>query len=776
MATIYHQYGRGDSTFICPQSKPVQDDSPQLENAKRRLSEQSERRLSEQRRRSSITSEKVSALDSMDSLRKGKLPTNHQLDRIMTGLLNSETIETNKRSMSEDGQLLLEDFQELLMTLQRALKTKNQDELFQSMFYHVRKSEQAIQQPSQTELKTSAGAIFKIAKLVLFNAKFRVLLSQILVVAQQAIGTRLEQGGKTIQENHAASANQILGDHRNFLQHRFMESEHGLQDDSGHVLGDPKDMHYGPHHQGNQPTVSETHRNFLQHRFMDTEAMTTKDDGGHTLTETNPHSPDGDAHLIKRFKAGSQETELNYSGAHAAADLFRDIPNQPTMISTQPQEPTATINAIISQLKEIATTVQQNPEYQQAISALLSLFGDWGKRLTENTRFDHLDRRCSSTVEPSEEAEYYTYTASREAKAILEDWAQGKSLDPIIEKGHDLATNIKQDTELQQLYNEISDYIHKLLKEPGYLEANQSTQDGKRLVEQLRQSAVEKYRPEANSILQEASDFVQTVTNDPISKDISKRVKSIHRNLWYDGHGHTAFKPQLLNDIRITLIPALIEQVRYVALPQIVYSDRQYEIAIENMILAGDTLMPDIFEIRAEDYLRFSPKAELSYTNSQSIHIDMSGIQTSMDDVVFYYKRKVGFPRLSDSGVVSLHTGGDGLKISMVIASSSVDQKHTFRLDKCYCHIDKLNVKVHHSKHNMLYKVMSPLLTGIVKRQMAKSIETKLQDIFEKGDAKITQHLFSKQDQSKQSKKVSSKRPGLFSHVINVLNQKIASI
>jgi hypothetical protein len=53
-----------------------------------------------------------------------------------------------------------------------------------------------------------------------------------------------------------------------------------------------------------------------------------------------------------------------------------------------------------------------------------------------------------------------------------------------------------------------------------------------------------------------------------------------------------------LNDIRITLIPALIEQVKYVPLPQIVYSDKQYEIAIENMILAGDTLMPDVFEVK----------------------------------------------------------------------------------------------------------------------------------------------------------------------------------
>jgi hypothetical protein len=67
-------------------------------------------------------------------------------------------------------------------------------------------------------------------------------------------------------------------------------------------------------------------------------------------------------------------------------------------------------------------------------------------------------------------------------------------------------------------------------------------------------------------------------------------------------NGNAAFKPQLLNDIRITLIPALIEQVKYVPLPQIIYNDKQYEIVIENMILEGDTLMPDVFEVKVNGH------------------------------------------------------------------------------------------------------------------------------------------------------------------------------
>ena len=80
----------------------------------------------------------------------------------------------------------------------------------------------------------------------------------------------------------------------------------------------------------------------------------------------------------------------------------------------------------------------------------------------------------------------------------------------------------------------MTNYIQRLLQEPDYLEADQSTQDGQELISQIRQHAFDQYRSEANDFAQEASDFVNTVSEDPISKDISDLVKSIHKHLWYD--------------------------------------------------------------------------------------------------------------------------------------------------------------------------------------------------------------------------------------------------
>jgi hypothetical protein len=215
MATIYHHYKPGDSTYVCPQNREISDDSPQVINTVRRLSEQSERRLSEQRRRSSVASEKTSVLGGLQSMREGKLPTNEHLNRIINRLLHSNTIETNKRSLSSDGQLLLKDFQELLVAFQHALQTKNRDELFQSMIYHVHKSEVALNQTTpdgrqvQSDMKTGAKSILAIAKLFLFNSQFRSILEQILTIAQQTMGGAIQEGGKMLHDNAGASANKI---------------------------------------------------------------------------------------------------------------------------------------------------------------------------------------------------------------------------------------------------------------------------------------------------------------------------------------------------------------------------------------------------------------------------------------------------------------------------------------------------------------------------------------------------------------------------------------
>lgn len=199
---------RGSNSAI---TKTNEKQNVSSSNPFRRSSTQSEfSKLVAERRKSQKINEKASVISGVQSLRQGKLPTNDHLNRVINRLVDSRSIANNQSYMSRDGQLLLKDFKELLLVFQRALKTKNRDELFQSMIYHVKRSEEAYRrdqhsesdmQEAKKDAQSGAGAILKIAKLFLFNPEFRSLLEQILAIAQQSMGIALQEGGKTMNRN-----------------------------------------------------------------------------------------------------------------------------------------------------------------------------------------------------------------------------------------------------------------------------------------------------------------------------------------------------------------------------------------------------------------------------------------------------------------------------------------------------------------------------------------------------------------------------------------------
>lgn len=122
-------------------------------------------------------------------------------------------------------------------------------------------------------------------------------------------------------------------------------------------------------------------------------------------------------------------------------------------INEAKEEDSVSTDELISKLKEIVTSIQKNPEYQEAISTLFSLFGVWGQKMKNGT--GGMDRRRSSAVDVPEQAEYYRNIATFEAKTIIEDWAQGKSLDPILQQFYHISNKLKHDDDLRKLSDKV---------------------------------------------------------------------------------------------------------------------------------------------------------------------------------------------------------------------------------------------------------------------------------------------------------------------------------
>lgn len=243
----------------------------------------------------------------------------------------------------------------------------------------------------------------------------------------------------------------------------------------------------------------------------------------------------------------------------------------------------------------------------------------------------------------------------------------------------------------------------------------------------------------------------------------------------------------------MTLLPAFIDEIKYIPVPRIEHSDPQYDITIEDLVVSGDTLLPNIFETKAEMFNSFSLKsATESKPSHQSLYVRMSEIQAEIDDVVFYYKKKTGFPKLSDKGNASLHVGGKGITIAVRLASVVDNPAKTFKVTSCKCNVDNLKLKVNESNHDILYKAIRPLLIGVIRKQVAKAIEGKVTEMLNRIDQRITNSIVE-MNQNLQNKAYAAlpeedkastatapisvsqarPRPGLFSTVVAIINNNI---
>jgi hypothetical protein len=110
----------------------------------------------------------------------------------------------------------------------------------------------------------------------------------------------------------------------------------------------------------------------------------------------------------------------------------------------------------------------------------------------------------------------------------------------------------------------------------------------------------------------------------------------------------------LWTDIRKVILPTLVEQVGYIPIPRIEYTDDKLDLVIENLTLQGRNLFPNIVEIAAQTHMKMSPYSTIKDEYHHTMTLTLSQIQADMRDVTFYFRKKSGFPVRSFSIIENL--------------------------------------------------------------------------------------------------------------------------
>jgi hypothetical protein len=141
--------------------------------------------------------------------------------------------------------------------------------------------------------------------------------------------------------------------------------------------------------------------------------------------------------------------------------------------------------------------------------------------------------------------------------------------------------------------------------------------------------------------------------------------------------------------------------------------------------------------MEAQNFMKFSPYNALQDQQHHEFTLTFGQMQADMRDVAFFFRKKTGIPKLTDSGLADVILGGEGLTATVHLTSSEKDHSSVFKVKNVVVKVDTLKFSIRDSKHDFLYKTLKPLATGLVKKQIQKAIEDAIKTGMEYVDGQL---------------------------------------
>ncbi|EIN05339.1 hypothetical protein PUNSTDRAFT_106990 [Punctularia strigosozonata HHB-11173 SS5] len=675
----------------------------------------------------------------VQALRDGRMPSNTQIDAALKHLLASEPVDVD--ALSVDGKKLIADARDIIETARLLVSDKNADELLQNFIWHTRDvdydrvkkdpTENVDKDALQEKNKQAPQHLRTLLSLVLTNSEARKLLSDFALIGRDLLAKgaikaaeqirpdeeRLRRVDEPAPENEFVSKDgERLGPHDGtpVPQVRVPGTGVTVEQHPKEKLGDGATIKTGD---GDAVSGAEA-KGKVRQKAGETkeEARANADEVAQTtngVPQTEDEAEAGKKTLKSRLFGFKDAVSSKVPDEHK--EKVREHRDRAREFFTEEYFPEERRDQFIFRLKKVVIECQKHKDYQESIRWLIGYVEDYA-----NHGIGVAKTGKESTGQLKEDGSLQQ--ATTELRTLLERFANNQKMTPIFDAVNALVQDSKNDEELKGWFKRVDAYLRKVLLEAGYVIQQESTDDANALKEDGRRFYDDKYKQHFDHLFRNIGDFFKAMGDDPLNKRFGQDWASLTKDLLFDSDGSLKFKPHLWRDIRTVIAPALVDQVGYIPIPRVEYTDAQFDMIIENLTLSGRNLLPNIIAIETDNFLKFSPYEKIKDEHHHELTITLAQIQADMRDVAFWFRKKSGFPKLQDSGLADVLLGGEGLTVTVHLVSADKDPSSVFKVKNVAVKVDTLKFSIRDSKHDLLYKTLRPLATGLVKKQIQKAI------------------------------------------------------
>ncbi|KAI9760901.1 MAG: Mitochondrial distribution and morphology protein 10 [Chaenotheca gracillima] len=651
----------------------------------------------------------------------GKVPSNKQIDVALNSTLASSPLTNPPAKLSSEGKLLVSDLRSAIEQAKNLLLTKNEGNLLQDFIWETQQlgagSATAPNLPVDKSTAQQHGnealeGLRTLGTLLITNGQFRKLLSDAVTLFRDMAGDAAQNAATRINPS----------------EDKLSQIDRPADDNTWHEAPDLSKESLKSQVKStvnkNKPLDQTDLKSAANDAAGATHPSGARDPADVARLEAESRQDGTTAGLDREAAAGAGAGTLKERASENTPDATKDRLRDAYGSSKeylQKKMPADRRDQTIWRLKKMVVEIQGHPDYQRAIETLLRLAETYGGHAQT------VGQQSTGAVKGVHDDNHLT-KAEADLRTLIERFANYTSSDDLFDSINTIYRDADADPQLRGWFKKTDTYIRKCLQTQGYIMQDACNEDGRALQDEGRFLLRDRYRTHTDRILDEIKFFGNQFDADAQNKKFGETMQKLFNDLGNDENGKPVFKKHLVKDLSGIILPGIFENVRYVPIPRIEYSDSMMDAIVENLVIESDNLMPNIFELGSDNYFRWGRKS-LSNKNQNKIMLSVSGVQMDLRDVSYYINKKQGFPSVKDRGVADIFMGGTGFsfKVKMSTADSK-DRAHFFKVESVDVDVKNLNIKLKQSNHKLLFGLFKPLLFKVVRPAIQKVLEKQIKD------------------------------------------------